>query len=297
MSQPPSLRRIVTRHNEQGVAVVVSDITIDGERYEKIFRYNLANPTPASPATRVYAPSHGSKNYYSSPSANFLYVDPSYAEHAITGSTQTIFRFEIGDAYLGAVSRSMSNVSEYSDVLLPQSADGSPVEIESNQPYLNLAMFRMVVFADEILEAFFWSTARTEQVNKKMFTDEIGKTISRHQVIHRPSAFNVATHNRHGRLALKDVSGPEEIGDVVGVEVVATAEGITELEVVEMVVVMVAVADTAVPTMAEDTATGYGGGGQGWCSGKRPLAPTPIMLSLSLFLSCESCLYAYEMYW
>ncbi|KIL57022.1 hypothetical protein M378DRAFT_16562 [Amanita muscaria Koide BX008] len=28
-----------------------------------------------------------------------------YAEYAITGSTQLIFRFEIGDAYLGAVSR------------------------------------------------------------------------------------------------------------------------------------------------------------------------------------------------
>ncbi|KIL70867.1 hypothetical protein M378DRAFT_67085 [Amanita muscaria Koide BX008] len=31
MSQPPSLRRIVTGHNDQGVAVVASDITIDGE--------------------------------------------------------------------------------------------------------------------------------------------------------------------------------------------------------------------------------------------------------------------------
>ncbi|KAM6496616.1 Rab-GTPase-TBC domain containing protein, partial [Amanita muscaria] len=135
-----------------------------------------------------------------------------------------IFRFEIGDAYLGAVSRFMSNAFEYGDALLPQSEDGSPVEIGSNQPYLNLATFRMVVLADEILEAFFetdlvasfrlqplpelelpvantgllsdiWSTIATDS-NKKifnMFTDEIGKTIGKHQVIHRPSIGRITT--------------------------------------------------------------------------------------------------------
>jgi len=94
----------------------------------------------------------------------------------------------------------------------------SPLPIASNQPYLNLATFRMVVLADEILESFFetdlsasfrldpvtelelpapnsgllgdfWSTIATDN-NKKMFnlfTDEIGKTIGKHQVVHRPS--------------------------------------------------------------------------------------------------------------
>ncbi|KAG7093407.1 hypothetical protein E1B28_007089 [Marasmius oreades] len=136
-----------------------------------------------------------------------------------------IFRFEIGDAYLGAVSRFMSNAFEYGDALLPQSnetgPDGeptSPPPLPPNQPYLNLATFRMVVLADEILESFFetdlsasfhldpvpelelpasnsgllgdiWSQIATD-TNKKMFnlfTDEIGKSIGKHQVIHRPS--------------------------------------------------------------------------------------------------------------
>jgi len=136
-----------------------------------------------------------------------------------------IFRYEIGDAYLGAVSRFMTNAFEYGDTLLPQSEDGAPVEIGSNQPYLNLATFRMVVLADEILESFFetdlsasfrlqplpelelpianntgllndiWSTIATDS-NKKffnMFTDEIGKTIGKHQVIHRPSIGRITT--------------------------------------------------------------------------------------------------------
>ncbi|KAJ2923599.1 hypothetical protein H1R20_g13497, partial [Candolleomyces eurysporus] len=137
-----------------------------------------------------------------------------------------IFRFEVGDAYLGAVSRFMSNAFEYGDALLPRPEPkegedddpSTPSPIESNQPYLNLATFRMVVLADEILESFFetdlsasfklvplpemelpisstgllgdiWSSIATD-TNKKMFnmfTDEIGKTIGRHQVIHRPS--------------------------------------------------------------------------------------------------------------
>ncbi|KAK7033909.1 hypothetical protein VNI00_012533 [Paramarasmius palmivorus] len=138
-----------------------------------------------------------------------------------------IFRYEIGDAYLGAVSRFMSNAFEYGDALLPQpettetGPDGEPLSPPPhppNQPYLNLATFRMVVLADEILESFFetdlsasfrlepvpelelplsnsgllgdiWSQIATDS-NKKifnMFTDEIGKTIGKHQVIHRPS--------------------------------------------------------------------------------------------------------------
>jgi hypothetical protein len=119
----------------------------------------------------------------------------------------------------------MSNAFEYGDALLPQpepktsedETPSSPPPIESNQPYLNLATFRMVVLADEILESFFetdlsasfklvplpemelpissgllgdiWSSIATD-TNKKMFnmfTDEIGKTIGRHQVIHKPS--------------------------------------------------------------------------------------------------------------
>lgn len=140
-----------------------------------------------------------------------------------------IFRFEIGDAYLGAVSRFMANAFEYGDALLPQSGNnfesntsnvGSPTspQIGCNQPYLNLATFRMVVLAEEVLESFFetdlsesfklrppsevelssansgflgdiWSSIATDN-NKKMFnlfTDEIGKTIGKHQVVHKPS--------------------------------------------------------------------------------------------------------------
>jgi hypothetical protein len=134
-----------------------------------------------------------------------------------------IFRYEIGDAYLGAISRFMSNVFEFGDALLPQSdlPSADPDTIGPNQPYLNLATFRMVVLADEVLESFFetdlsktfrletvpgielpesssgtasllgglWQAVATED-NKKIFnriTDEFGKTIGRHQVIHKPS--------------------------------------------------------------------------------------------------------------
>ncbi|KAF8889264.1 rab-GTPase-TBC domain-containing protein [Infundibulicybe gibba] len=131
-----------------------------------------------------------------------------------------IFRYEVGDACLGAVSRFMTNAFEYGDALLPQPEGDNeePPTIGSNEPYLNLATFRMVVLADEVLESFFetdlsasfkleplpemelpvsnsgllgdiWSTIATD-TNKKMFnmfTDEIGKTIGKHQVIHRPS--------------------------------------------------------------------------------------------------------------
>ncbi|KAJ7863176.1 rab-GTPase-TBC domain-containing protein [Mycena leptocephala] len=136
--------------------------------------------------------------------------------------------YEVGDAYLGAVSRFMTNAFEYGDALLPPSEDPpetneqggeTPPSVPTNQPYLNLATFRMVVLADEVLESFFetdlsasfrleplpemelpvsssgllgdiWSTIATDN-NKKMFnmfTDEIGKTIGKHRcVIHRPS--------------------------------------------------------------------------------------------------------------
>ncbi|KAF7974120.1 hypothetical protein HWV62_13331 [Athelia sp. TMB] len=130
-----------------------------------------------------------------------------------------IFRYEIGDAYLGAVSRFMTNAFEYGDALLPQPEDGEPpASAGSNTPYLNLATFRMVVLADEVLESFFetdlsasfrlepvpdldlpasnsgilgdiWSNIATTD-NKNLFnkfTDGIGKTIGKHQVIHRPS--------------------------------------------------------------------------------------------------------------
>ncbi|KAH9479789.1 Putative GTPase-activating protein [Psilocybe cubensis] len=141
-----------------------------------------------------------------------------------------IFRYEVGDAYLGAVSRFMTNAFEYGDALLPRpqssNAEGesgdaepsSPPPIASNQPYLNLATFRMVVLADEVLESFFetdlsesfklhplpemelpttqsgllgdlWSSIATDTNRKmfNMFTDEIGKTIGKHQVVNKPS--------------------------------------------------------------------------------------------------------------
>lgn len=65
---------------------------------------------------------------------------------------QFIFRHEVGDAYLGAVSRFMSNAFEYGDALLPpneehqeenttDSPDSPPKTptVETNQPYMNLA--------------------------------------------------------------------------------------------------------------------------------------------------------------
>ncbi|KAG2358962.1 TBC-domain-containing protein [Suillus spraguei] len=134
-----------------------------------------------------------------------------------------IFRHEIGDAYLGAVSKFMTNAFEYGDSLLPQHTDSKtgatePQDIGHNQPYLNLATFRMVVLADEVLESFFetdlsasfrlepvsdlelpppssgflgdlWSNIATQD-NRKMFhrlSDELGKTIGKHQVIYRPT--------------------------------------------------------------------------------------------------------------
>jgi TBC1 domain family member 8/9 len=117
----------------------------------------------------------------------------------------------------------MSNAFEYGDALLPRpegedEEDSPPPQIESNQPYLSLATFRMVLLADEILESFFetdlsasfrlehvplmelppanngflgglWSNIASDN-NVKLFhkfSDEVGKTIGRHQVIHRPS--------------------------------------------------------------------------------------------------------------
>ncbi|KAG8744610.1 hypothetical protein FRC10_009835 [Ceratobasidium sp. 414] len=91
-----------------------------------------------------------------------------------------IFRNEPGDAYLGAVSRFMTNAFEFGDALLPaavgtEDGAGTPT-VGSHVPYLNLATqvlvsyplqrnyiadygprFRMVVLADEILESFFES--------------------------------------------------------------------------------------------------------------------------------------------
>ncbi|PVG04743.1 putative MDR1-Mac1p interacting protein [Serendipita vermifera] len=79
-----------------------------------------------------------------------------------------IFRSEIGDAYLGTVSRFMTNAFEYGDALLPKAEQGTPevpkevsantmplAPSSTNQPYLNKATFRMVVLADPLLEAFF----------------------------------------------------------------------------------------------------------------------------------------------
>src|SRR5262245_47311121 len=63
-------------------------------------------------------------------------------------SFQFIFRYEIGDAYLGAVSRFMTNAFEYGDALFNPSESrpatvgaktAPPSGIETNVPYLNLA--------------------------------------------------------------------------------------------------------------------------------------------------------------
>ncbi|KAH7105928.1 TBC-domain-containing protein [Auriculariales sp. MPI-PUGE-AT-0066] len=143
-----------------------------------------------------------------------------------------IFRYERGDAYLGAVSRFMTNAFEYGDTLAQESGapppppppvDGEAApEPPANRPYLNLATFRMVVLADELLEEFFeqdlresfrlqpveiedvshvgqggaagllngFLSAVTTEENRRLFnrfTDEVGKTIGKHTVMHRPS--------------------------------------------------------------------------------------------------------------
>ncbi|KZP01665.1 TBC-domain-containing protein [Calocera viscosa TUFC12733] len=139
-----------------------------------------------------------------------------------------IFRNEIGDAYLGAVSNFMANAFEYGDALQPQIngavevAEGErPPEPPTNTPYLNLATFRMVVLADELLESFFdadfsatfklelapgpespsetpglmagigglLSNLITDENKKTLnrFADELGKSIGRHQVTYRPA--------------------------------------------------------------------------------------------------------------
>ena len=56
-------------------------------------------------------------------------------------SSQFIFRFEVGDAYLGAVTRFMTNAFEYGDALLPreEGAEDATPTIGNNQPYLNVA--------------------------------------------------------------------------------------------------------------------------------------------------------------
>ncbi|GJJ11457.1 hypothetical protein Clacol_005690 [Clathrus columnatus] len=137
-----------------------------------------------------------------------------------------IFRHERGDGYLGAVSRFMTHTFEYGDEMIqqpthPLNASGTPIDpaqIGTNQPYLNLATFRMVVLADELLESFFetdlaasfqldaalesqsaqaktgflgglLSTFVTDD-NRKILnklSDEIGKTVGKHQVTYRPS--------------------------------------------------------------------------------------------------------------
>jgi hypothetical protein len=112
----------------------------------------------------------------------------------------------------------MSNAFEYGDTMSSYhngNAESEEPPISPNQPYLNLATFRMVVLADEVLESFFETdlTASFELVKippltadngllgglvpnfvadegKKLFyrfADEIGKTMGRHQVQHRPS--------------------------------------------------------------------------------------------------------------
>jgi hypothetical protein len=66
---------------------------------------------------------------------------PVYAgERADRSVMQFIFQHEIGDAYLGAVSRLISNIFELCDTLLPQDGtEGAPTEVGLNQPYINLA--------------------------------------------------------------------------------------------------------------------------------------------------------------
>ena len=55
--------------------------------------------------------------------------------------SQFIFRSEVGDAYLGAVSRFMTNAFEYGDALLPAEdvQNGDAETFSPKKPYMNLA--------------------------------------------------------------------------------------------------------------------------------------------------------------
>ncbi|WVQ69324.1 uncharacterized protein L199_007541 [Kwoniella botswanensis] len=85
-----------------------------------------------------------------------------------------IFRNEPGDIYLAAVSKFILNAYEFGDATAPEGSVDEKVPIHGdretasgarersdssagphNLPYLNLATFRMVVLADELLENFF----------------------------------------------------------------------------------------------------------------------------------------------
>ncbi|KAG8888305.1 hypothetical protein FRB99_004126, partial [Tulasnella sp. 403] len=121
-----------------------------------------------------------------------------------------IFRNEPGDAYLGAVSRFMTNAFEYGDSLLEEKAKAEEDDLQSNTEGVNM-------LADEILESFFdtdlsasfsldepgaplpdepsgllgglVSSIMTDE-NKRLFNrvaDEIGKTMGKHHVDQRPS--------------------------------------------------------------------------------------------------------------
>ncbi|KAJ9094355.1 hypothetical protein QFC19_007963 [Naganishia cerealis] len=94
-------------------------------------------------------------------------------------TTRFIFRNEPGDAYLAAVSKFILNAFDFGDATAPEeslqpkempldepvaldekSATETRKRAESvssphNAPYLNLATFRMVILADELLEGFF----------------------------------------------------------------------------------------------------------------------------------------------
>ena len=87
---------------------------------------------------------------------------------ADTEFSQFIFRYEVGDAYLGAVSRFMTNSFEYGDALLAQPEDNESPEspqISNNQPYLNLATYgRMRYLSRHITETplgFAWLSSPT----------------------------------------------------------------------------------------------------------------------------------------
>ncbi|WVW78360.1 hypothetical protein I302_100314 [Kwoniella bestiolae CBS 10118] len=85
-----------------------------------------------------------------------------------------IFRNEPGDIYLAAVSKFILNAYEFGDATAPEGSVDERIPIDGdketasgarersnssagphNLPYLNLATFRMVVLADELLENFF----------------------------------------------------------------------------------------------------------------------------------------------
>ncbi|WVQ83298.1 hypothetical protein IAT38_005437 [Cryptococcus sp. DSM 104549] len=178
-----------------------------------------------------------------------------------------IFRNEPGDVYLASVSKFILNAYEFGDATAPEGSVTSPKDRETfdgdketassarqrsdstaaphNLPYLNLATFRMVVLADELLESFFdrdlaasFQLERTEvedyhqahqrpegilgglmnlvvtNENKNRlnrFTDGLGSALGRHAEWRKPSLAKVSDPTAPSSGASSDLRARESL--------------------------------------------------------------------------------------